>query len=621
MAATLPCDNGAAMQPDLEAIVPARVEWRGATPAAAAFDDIYFSTDDPRAESLGVFVAGNRLEQRFAGLVPGEMFVVGETGFGAGLNLLLTAEAFSRHAPVTSTLAMLSSELHPLRPEDLERALAPWPQLGVWRDRLLEAYPPLTPGFHRLRLADNIELTLMFGDALAMLKRQPAGVDAWFLDGFAPAKNPAMWTPALCRLVAQRSRPGATLATFSVAGALRTALADAGFELWRRPGFGRKRHRLEGRRPGPWAPARVRRGTALVIGAGLAGATSARALAERGWRVRVLDAAGVAAGGSGNRAGVVYTTPSGAATPQNRFYQSGYLHALAWLRTHRAEDRGIGAFGGVIQLGVDARRRRRLGNALGSGHWPGSELVRLDGDSVLLRRAGWLRPGAWCRLLLDHPGIEWARDRLVGMVAGREAAVELAAAGVQAADAVVLCTAGNVPGIAAWPIRRIRGQVTELGATAASRAWQRPVCHEGYLTPAIDGVHLAGATFDPGDADPAPRPADDAANLAQMARYLPDHWRALGADVARVVGRRVAFRCQSRDFVPIAGPVHDSANESPDVWASLAHGSRGITGTPLAAMLIADRIAGLPVAVDSAIAQALAPARFRTRREVPRTSR
>jgi len=588
------------MQPDLPPITPARVEWRDGAPCSTGFGDVYFSRDGGVRESRAVFLHGCRLEERFAALRREECFVLGETGFGTGLNLLLAAQAFARLAPPEARLALVSVEKHPLPREDLDRALAMWPELAPWARALSRQYPSAVPGMHRIALAPNIDLTLMLGDAEQMWRLQPATVDAWFLDGFAPARNPGMWTRALCECLARRSRPGATLASFSVAGAVREALAAAGFEPRREPGFGRKRQRLEGRIPGDWRPARVRRGRAGVIGAGLAGCTSARALAERGWSVEVLDAAGVAAGASGNRAGVVYTTPSGHATPQNRFYQSSFLRALAWFDRHDLCDAGIGAFDGVLLHPVQPRQRKRLLAAPDSGYWPASELVQLDGGPLLLRRAGWLRPPEWCGRLLDHPEIQFRRAYIATLDDALNDDV----------DALVIATAGGLPGLFDLPVRRIRGQVTEVRATQASRRWDRAECHHGYLTPAVDGLHCVGATFDLNDDDKAPRAADDAANLEQLRRWLPRRWEELGGAGIEVVGRRVGFRCQARDYLPIAGPAECGPNASRRVWLNLAHGSRGISGTPLTAELLADRLSGLPAAIDRAIEKAISPQRF-----------
>ena len=605
------CQN-CRMQPDFDAISPAVVDWQGETPFSRRFGDGYFSREDGPGESLAVFIEGNDLPARLARLAPGDLFVIGETGFGTGLNMLLAAALFARVAPAGARLSLISAERHPLHARDLARALRAWPELAPLAERLKAEYPPLTPGFHRIRLADGIDLTLMFGDAETMWQQSDATVDAWFLDGFAPDRNPELWQTGLLDTLARHSRPGATLATFTVAGAVRRALDEAGFEVRRLPGFGRKRQRLEGKLAGAMAAQRYKTGRAVVAGAGLAGATTARALAERGWQVRVLDPAGIAAGASGNRAGVVYTTPSGIATPQNRFYQASYLHAAGWLRRHLAEQAGIGAFDGVVQHVTDDRQRARLEAASTSGHWPEAQLRQLDEDSVLLVDGGYLQPAAWCRLLLDHPAIA-VESASVKRIDARGLPVLASGEAIQA-DAVVLCIAAAALGmenVPALPLRLIRGQVSECRATAASRRWRRAHCHNGYLTPAIDGIHCVGATFNLRDPEPLPRDSDDRANLEQLKSNLPGRWAQLGGDGIEVVERRVAFRCQANDYLPVVGLSPGAKNRSEvPLLLNLAHGSRGIGGTPLAADLVADLGSAMPGCVDAAMASVLDPSRF-----------
>lgn len=611
---TQTCQN-CRMQPDFDAIAPAIVEWQGDTPFSPRFDDGYFSRHDGVGESRAVFIDGNHLTARFDRLEPGDLFVIGETGFGTGLNMLLAADLFIRRAPRDARLALVSAERHPMRAEDLARANRARRELAPLCERLQAEYPPLTPGFHRLRLAENVELTLMFGDASTMWRQSDAAIDAWFLDGFAPARNPELWQPDLLDILARHSRPGATLATFTVAGAVRRALGEAGFEVRRRPGFGRKRERLEGNLPGTSNSQRFTTGTAVVAGAGLAGATSARALAERGWQVRVFDPTGVAAGASGNRAGVVYTTPSGNATPQNRFYQASYLHALSWLRRYRAAQADIGAFDGVVQHITDERQRARLAAASSSGHWPEAQLRRIDEDSVLLTNGGYLQPAAWCRLLLDHPAIALERESLARIDA--QGLPVLASGHSVQADAVLLCVAGaalEMQDLSELPLRLIRGQVSECRATATSRSWRRAHCHNGYLTPAIEGLHCVGATFDLRDREPLARESDDRANLAQLRSNLPQRWSELGGPNIEVVDRRVAFRCQANDYLPVAG-ISPGAHNRAEVplLLNLAHGSRGIGGTPLIADHLADLVSAMPSCIDSAMASVLDPGRFEKR--------
>ena len=615
---------------DFTPITPARLQWQDHTPVATDFDDPYFSRQDGRAESVYVFLDGNRLDRRFAALTDGDRFVIGETGFGTGLNMLLTARRFLELAPAGAGLELWSVEKHPLQREDLARALAHWPELGAPARALLDQYPPASPGYHRLQLADNITLTLMLGDAEALWRQCPARVDAWFLDGFAPARNPAMWQAGLFDQLAAHSRPGATLATFTAAGFVRRGLIEAGFAMQRRDGFGGKRHMLAGHfGDAAWQPARSRRGHALVAGAGLAGATTARALAERGWRVTVLDPAGVAAGASGNRAGVVYSTPSAHLTEQNRFYQLSYVHALRWLQRHGFPGPEQGRLNGVPQHFVDDKQADKIHAARDSGAWPETLLKPLGEQVMELVGGGYLSPPAWCRELLDHPAIE----RRVAGVSGFQPATDgqpvrvgLSDHETLEADALILATAGaarDLAGLAWLPLKIIRGQVSYCRPTAASAAWQQAQCHGGYLTPPLDGVHCVGATFDLHHLDPTPRDSDDDANLAQLRQHLPRQWEELGGDAIEVVDRRVAMRCQSLDFLPLVGALPDAtANPHtalPGLYLNLAHGSRGITGTPLCADLLADQLSRRAPPADRALIAALAPERFilRKRKKQP----
>ncbi|EKF75307.1 D-amino acid oxidase family protein [Alcanivorax hongdengensis A-11-3] len=610
-------------------LTPARIDWQAHTPVASDYDDPYFSRQDGAAESSYVFLQGNRLTERFASLADGDLFVIGETGFGTGLNCLLAAACFLQQAGDGARLHLVSVEKHPLCAEDLRRALAHWPQLAALSDALLAQYPAPAPGFHRLQLHPRVSLTLLYGEAEALWPLFDSPVDAWFLDGFAPACNPDMWQPALFAQLARLSRPGTTLATFTAAGFVRRGLIEAGFTMQKRDGFGHKRHMLVGHWQQSQAPARQsRRQQAIVVGAGLAGATTARALAERGWQVTVLDPAGIASGASGNLAGVVYSTPSAHLTAQNRFYQNSYSQALRWFAQHgfpRHPDEG--RLNGVIQHAVDTRQWDKLSQAMASGVWPAS-LLRPAGDqAVELVGGGYIRPARWCEYLLDHPHIRLRQERITALQEGQPASVTLENGDSLSASAVVLCIAAaslQLPGLHWLPLKQIRGQVSYCRATEASAGWQQARCHGGYLTPALDGLHCVGATFDLHQLEQTPHDEDDRRNLAQLQEYLPTLWQELGGDAIQVADRRAAMRCQSIDFLPLCGPL-PVASEHPHraaagLYLNLAHGSRGITGTPLCAELLADLISGLPLPVDKPLLDALDPARFivRKRKKQPR---
>ncbi|NEZ02848.1 bifunctional tRNA (5-methylaminomethyl-2-thiouridine)(34)-methyltransferase MnmD/FAD-dependent 5-carboxymethylaminomethyl-2-thiouridine(34) oxidoreductase MnmC [Wenzhouxiangella sp. XN201] len=605
----------------LAPIRPARLDWQAGTPFARDYGDSYFMPGRGREESRVVFIEGNGLPARFAALPSEAAFIIGETGFGTGLNCLLAAQCFLEHAPHDATLQLYSAERHPLTRQDLATALALWPELGALGKALLEAWPPPAPGFHRIRLAPRVELTLMFGDAALLWPQGPKRVDAWFLDGFAPARNPQLWTAELLGTLARHSCPGATAATFTAAGQVRRDLDEAGFQVERRPGFGGKRHRLVAQMPGEWRPRRRRRGSALVVGAGLAGATTARALAERGWQVRVLDPALSAPAPAALNA-VLYATASHHLNAQNRFYLGAFLHAQRWLeRLGFPRNEDDGRLEGVIQHLVDPRVARKTCRAVDSGTWPREMLAPLGEALVRFEGAGYLRPGNWCRFLLDHPDISTtvarassiSRDLPVGVVLGSGDRLE--------ADAVVVCTAGatdQFDGMNWLPLRTVRGQVTFCRATKASLQWREAHCHTGYVTPAFEGVHCIGATFDRQRQSAVVDPVDDQHNLAELERNVPALWQGLGGSRIEVVGQHAGLRCQSGDWLPLVGPLPDPSTNphtlNERVWLNVAHGSRGLTHTPLCADLIADQLSGHPVATDTGVVASLAPERFIERR-------
>ena len=592
----------AGMRDFFDPITPAQVDWSGPVPRAVAFDDGYFGHHDAPAEAQAVFIEGNRLAERFGALRNDETFVIGETGFGTGLNVLLAAELFSQTAPQGARLEVVSVDLHPLQREDLARAVSQWPTLAPWSERLVAQYPPAAPGHHRVWLADQVTLTLIWGEATAVLESTSAQVDAWFLDGFAPARNRLMWTPALFQALAARSAPGATLASFTAAGEVRRGLAEAGFAVDRHPGFAGKRHRIVGAQPGTPTPRRPRRGHAVIAGAGLAGATTARALAKRGWTVSVCDPNPPASGASGNWAGVVYATPSPHLQSQNRFYLNALIRALVWFRVLGFPDHpDHGQLNDVVLHLKQARRKKNAHQAFATGAWPASLLTLIDDETARLKGAGYIHPKAWIDRLLDHPNIDYRATAVTAIddVGG---------------DVLVLANAGaatEFSGLEALPIKAIRGQVTDVAMTPDSQALNEAHCHMGYVTPALAGRHCVGATYDLHGEHAGSVAGDDAHNIDQLKTHLPTIWQALGGDEIRIIGQRSAYRCTTPDRLPIVGPV-PALGEA--VYLNIGHGSRGITHTPMCADLLADQISQSTTlagpAMDRQMIQALSPSRY-----------
>ncbi len=213
--------------------------WRGTVPVSPRFDDPYYSLEDGLAETRHVFLQGNGLPGRFR-----DGFHIAELGFGTGLNLLAALDLW-RASGQGGVLRYTSFEAYPLPPEAMRQAQAAFPEL---RPLACELAPHWRQGAMQIALPD-LSLHVIAGDARQTLPDWEGQADAWFLDGFAPARNPELWEPALLRQVARHMAPGGTAATYSAAGDVRRALAAAGLEVTRRPGYGRKRHMTTAHKP------------------------------------------------------------------------------------------------------------------------------------------------------------------------------------------------------------------------------------------------------------------------------------------------------------------------------------------------------------------------------------
>ncbi len=247
------------MKREIPSIVPVRWDNQGA-PYSEIFGDKYFCTEDGYAEAVHVGCGANRLRARFEALDPlfPGIFTIMETGFGTGLDFCCAWELWRACAPVSWQLRFISVELYPLAKDQLNRALGCWERLAFGREALMRQYDP-SCGEVMAHVFDEgrVHLTVVVGDVVAALRRikqdglAREGADAWFLDGFAPARNPGMWTPEVFAGVAALSRPGTTLSTFTVAGAVRRGLEASGFRVVKATGHGRKKHILTGIFAGP----------------------------------------------------------------------------------------------------------------------------------------------------------------------------------------------------------------------------------------------------------------------------------------------------------------------------------------------------------------------------------
>ncbi len=649
----------------------ARLDWNEAgTPVSSEFGDVYFSNDNGLAETRYVFLQQNRLPARFLHH-DRDTFVIGETGFGTGLNFLATMAAFLEQAPQTgngSRLHFISFEKYPLTQSDLRKALVAWPELSSLSQDLIEQWPIPVSGCHRLIFADGrIRLESLVGRhqgyaaASASPGRRAGGclVSGWFL----PAKNPEMWTQDLFDGLARLARPDCSIATFTCAGFVRRGLIAAGFAMKKVKGHGSKREMLVGdctdKQPqqtiAPWyARPAGRAGEVVLIGGGIASAMTALSLVERGRKVTLLCADDEpATGASGNRQGALYPLLNGEHDALSRFYSLAFGYARQRLLALAERHPIAFELCGVAQLGYDDKSAAKLAK-MSQGPFPPelmhplstAEVEQLVGlpcghSGVSYPLGGWLCPANLTRAAIK----EAQASGLLEVVFNTEVvAIAKQADGWQVesqdghhwqAPNLVVAAGHQLPALlpfAELPLYPVRGQVSHVPTTASLRQLKTVLCYDGYLTPMHNDQHCIGASYGRNQSSLEFRAEEHIQNQVRLQACLPEQTWPAEVDVSGNEAR-VGVRCASRDHLPVVGPVarlqgladhyaqlqHDQHNAQPlplhpGLYVLGALGSRGLCSAPLCGELLASEICGDPLPLAADLLEALHPARYWVRK-------
>ena len=592
------------------------------TPFSKTFDDVYHSANSGPGQARHVFLGGNELPGRWRGR---ESFTILETGFGLGINFLATWQAWRDDPARPARLHYVSIEKHPFRRDDLQQLHARYPDFAVVSPLLLAAWPLPLAGSHHLHFDDErVTLTLIFDDVAQALPRVRGGVDAFYLDGFSPQKNAAMWEPRVIQSLARLARADATLATYTTARTVKDGLTQAGFVHERSAGFGSKRDMLAARYRPHWQPRHAPPETpawprrhAIVIGAGIAA-------------------------GSGMHAGAFHPLLARDDSIAARLTRAGFLYALQrWAALERTGHTPDWQRCGLLQLAENHDDLLRMQDTIAALDLPPDYARMVDATvattlaGVGLRNGGyWFPQGGWMRAgslaaaclacadnvsavathygnsvdRLERRGDEWLALAADGSV-------------IAAAPVVVLANAGDATRLVefAHPLQLIRGQVAHLNGQVT--APQVVMTGTGYLLPAIDGVTLAGASYDFDDGDPLPHAAGRAQIAAQLRQMLDREFNIDDAD------GRVGFRCVAVDRLPLVGAVADvvaaRANASalsgaqpadlprlPGLYSAIAYGSRGLVWSGIAAELLACQLEGNVLPLEGDLVDAIDPGRF-----------
>lgn len=548
------------------------LRWDGEVPHHVGFDDGYTASGDGLAESRHVFLDGNQLADR---LGDAQRFCIGELGLGTGLNLAATWQLWARQAPAGAVLNYISCEQAPLRPADMLRALRRWPELADQASEIAFACENLAPGFNlRVLAGGQLRLLILVGDAAEQLQRLEARVDAWFLDGFSPARNPQMWSPDICTQLHRLSAPQATLATFTAAGWVRRNLAAAGFDMRKAPGHGRKRDMSLGQlhqaaadcsqlprwarhTPAPDGPIHI-------VGGGISGASTAAALARLGRRVTLWDDGGAAP--SRLPALLVRPWPDRPGHPLAAFYASAFgcaahtLHeAPGWL------PHGVALLSPKPALDDELSSANELRQLCG---------VEVGSDGTWIPGAGCLQPAAWIDALLDHPNITRKLARWAPHTSDETTILATGAAGA--------ATEHPDNPLAGLQASVTRGQMSRVEPTAEF-APVSSLSGVGLCVRTPDGVWL-GSSFVHEPIDTEPRASEAPAYLDKWQAQLPSLPDTLSE-------HRAALRVAGRGRMPYVGPLRGDG----PIWTNWGHGSRGATAACLAAEHLAAAINGHPL--------------------------
>ena len=684
-------------KPPASSIQTAKLHWQlddnGVTaPLSSEFGDVYFSKTDGLAESRHVFIDGNDLATRLANLRNFERFVIGEIGFGTGLNILAIWQLWQQIRPDNhSHLHIITTEKFPLSKTDLEQALSVWTELAGLSQQLIDNYPPPLAGCHRLNWFDErLTIDLWLGDATSSLSQVTGEgkVDAWLLDGFAPSCNQELWSADLLAQIARLSKNHTTLATFSVASAVKQGLKHHGFTLAKRKGFGKKREMLtasfqpkltsanfcklyfrynkkikpffvtlpftasfESRRRQrrkannvkgfelPNFSAITKPLSVAVIGAGVAGLSSAYALAARGHNVTIFDKAQPLAGASGNIRGFLAPKLTSLKRLETNLHAIGYLASCRFYPYLTAQT-GIKILQTTGCLDLLSHNRLQLDEVkdfpiefarLLTAEQAKAKVGYEVGQAIFLPNAGLITTANFANAVLCHPNISFQTEKLTYF---QQAYFQQDSDQVlltfterqQFFDHVILCmaldTCDFLPTIKRF--NHSRGQVTWFAVDEHDKAQlpKLPLKYGSYYASFNENSKrhvMLGASFVRDTLDTTPAVADHQMNVADLADAVPDlvnntdiftveknipHWQG-----------RASIRSQTVDYLPLVGQVWQAGYENKSrVWTFSALGSKGYAYAPICSELLAGLLCGEMLPLANKMVNSLSPNRKVIRR-------
>ena len=630
------------MNPTNQKRLPPRpdLEWRAdGIPRAKDVDDVYYSTSSGLQETQEVFFAGCDLPEAWSGR---DLFTVAELGFGTGLNMVALAGLWAENRPsAAARLELVSFEGRPMARVEAETSLAPWrDEIGAPLECLLEQWPQRARGVQTIDLGNGVCLTLHIDEIEAGISEADFAADAWFLDGFSPAKNAEMWSQNVLNHVARLSASEARIGTYTVAGYVRRSLQEAGFDVQKKPGFAKKRERLEAimparcvtPQPDPYFLKSVaeKPSTVIVIGGGIMGACLARAFADRNTKVTLVERhQTIEEGTSANPLGLVMPRLDAQDNVVQRTMIDAYLRAQTYYSKFPEA---------VVRLSIeqpasDDRMAERFKKILADPPLDDSQLRAMDRQHGLKHLGAMVVDPVRLRTaLLSGLDVRWG-SVVTAIRPGKPAAVAIETGEVLEADLVIVASGAKLNDLTGSATPPIQGRAGQLEFVAKSTKADRAIASGRYAID-LNDLFVMGASFsDCADGEaPAPDPVLRQENIDALAAFWPEVVAEL--DVEKLQSR-TGVRATTPDRLPFIGrlmereafdaawridleagrslklceqPIHQ-----PGIMIAGGLGARGFTWAPLLADIAVSLAMGLPKPTCRSGLEALSPVRFHIR--------
>lgn len=644
------------------------------SPYSEQFDDIYFDSESGYQQSEEIFIGGNKISERL--LTNTDTFTIAETGFGTGLNFLLTLQAYQNLLDEYPNKKLckvhfISVEKYPLTKALLIKSLKTLPQLTYFTDLLIDQYPDIEntqDKSFKLNFFDGqVKLTLVINDASQGLANLKAGrnglVDAWYLDGFSPAKNPDMWHEHLFAQIGRLSKPQASIATFTVAGFVKRHLQNVGFRTEKKPYTGNKKEILTGvfqqdpnTTKGYQLRAKITKPQHVsIIGGGIASACAAYALTKQGIKVTLYcKDDGLAQGGSSNAIGALYPLLHQQQDDISLFYQQAFWRAKEVYQQVIADGFDFPhQWCGLLEVSYKEALTKRQEKLSTLKTWPtelihsvdakkASELasIELNHGGLFMPHAGWLAPQIAVQQIFNAAK---ATGRLkiktnIGVTKIEQTETKnwqlTTNKGNFNASVLIICggaEAIKLPLIKQLPYSSVQGQVTSMHTNDKIKKLSTVICHKGYLTPENNGIHCIGATFNKDSFSTETSTEDDEFNLSMLKKCMPEQAKYIGWNQQAISASKARLRCMTPDHMPMVGAMPDIqahiesyphlakdknwkySQEAPvidNLYVMMGFGARGLCSAPLAADILAADLSGTPYPVNNDMLFNLSPNRF-----------